>query len=592
MEETASSPLAIALQPSWLRKLVMRFTGLDQLAAYYARWLRQQPFPSASQAGVFLDFVLDSFGVSVDWQQAGRLQQIPRSGPLLVVSNHPLGAMEGMLLTRALLRIRPDVKVLANRLLLRFPEFREVFIGVDVLTDTQRKANALALIQASRHLEQGGVLVMFPAGTVGQQNQWSGRVSDRPWNKLAGYLCRRHRCACLPFYVRAHNRRRFYLSGLIHKRLRTALLAREMLAKCNQRIPIAVGRLVEYAELAPLGDDDSRTQYLRTCCKLLGADRVVDTDTEAVHKPLAANLDPALIRRELSRLESRRLLQMAGMSLYCAPYAELGPVMEQIAISRERTFRAVSEGTGQELDLDHFDPYYWHLWAWDDEAGRLVGGYRLGKVDEIIAAHGLQALYSYSLYHYDKAFIKRLGRSIEVGRSFVTPEYQRHTRVLDLLWRGIGRFMLANPDDHTLFGCVSVSREYSPLAQAFIEDIMRKHFTAAPEYIHGVKAKTPLRVAFKPWSEAAIEPLSNIPVINKLLGRIDSGKTIPILIRHYLALNGRFVSFTLNTGFNDSLDGLIIVDLRKTPERYLARYMGKQRAKQFLNKWKQYESVA
>jgi len=89
-----------------------------------------------------------------------------------------------------------------------------------------------------------------------------------------------------------------------------------------------------------------------------------------------------------------------------------------------------------------------------------------------------------------------------------------------------------------------------------------------------------------PWTEDQIKNLSKIPILNKLVGRIDEGKSIPVLIRHYLALNGQFVSFTVNEGFNRSLDGLIIVDLRNTKEKYLKRYMGKEGLEKFKTQWK------
>jgi len=266
--------------------------------------------------------------------------------------------------------------------------------------------------------------------------------------------------------------------------------------------------------------------------------------------------------------------------------------MEQIAISRERTFRAVDEGTGKELDNDCFDPFYWHLFIWDNEKNKLVGGYRLGKVDEIIAQHGIENLYSQSMYHYENKFIQSLAGSVEVGRSFVTEEYQRHSKVLDLLWKGIGRFMAKNPKYHTLFGCVSISKSYSKLAQAFLADSLLKHFNAKTDVISQVQPKLPLDVKNKPWDENLIKMFSSLPIINKLLGRIDSGKTIPILIRHYLALNGKFASFCVNQSFNDSLDGLIIVDLRITPEKYLRRYLGEEGAEKFTKKWGEYEAVA
>lgn len=307
---------------------------------------------------------------------------------------------------------------------------------------------------------------------------------------------------------------------------------------------------------------------------------------------IAVDVESAKLQRQLDTLEQYRLVDDAAFSVYCAPYAALGCLMEQIAIDREKTFRAVDEGTGQELDSDHFDPYYWHLWAWNKQKSELVGAYRVGKIDEIIDEHGIECLYSRSLYEFNHVFIKQLGSAIEVGRSFVTLKYQRHPKALDLLWRGIGTFMVRNPDYHTLFGSVSISRQYSVLAHAFLADTMMKNFCVSREWQQQVRPQEPLKVSGKLWTPEILASLNNIAVINKLLGNLDRGKHMPILLRHYLALNGRFASFTVNKGFNHSLDGLIIVDLREAPDKYLNRYLGKEGSQLFLQRWSENAQAA
>ncbi len=594
-------PLKLPIENKWLNWLICKLTGLDNLRAIYADWIREgrdqygsekiHPQESHTQGKKLLEFGLKQLNVGVDWEYEQRLKTIPRSGSLLIVANHPLGGLEGMLLAHALLKIRPDVKVLTNELLLKFPEFTDIFIGVDVLNDNTEKKNRQGMRKVLRHLDNQGAMLIFPAGTVAGLSWKKNKIIDKKWDEIVGRLMQRYRCPCVPFLVKARNSRWFYLSGSIHKRLRTALLGRAMLSKTHQKIKIAVGENIGYKEIEPLFSAQKVTDYLRFCCEIM--QKNTHKKVQPAPAPeLKSNIMAPEILKQLQILAPYRVLKKAAFSVYCAPFDKLGCVMQQIAISREITFRAVNEGTGKELDNDRFDRYYWHLWVWDDEAQKLVGGYRLGKVDEIVAQSSLDNLYSNSLYHYNEKFAQSLKHAVEVGRSFVSLEYQRHSKALDLLWRGIGAFMVANPEYHTLFGCVSISKDYSSLAQAFLAESLLKHFNAKEEYISSIKAKKPLRVEETPWSENLINALSNVPVINKLLGRIDSGKTIPILIRHYLALNGKFASFSVNEKFNHSLDGLIIVDLRITPEKYLIRYLGKQGAENFLKKWDIYESVA
>jgi len=430
-------------------------------------------------------------------------------------------------------------------------------------------------------------LLIFPAGTVAGINFSQQRIEDRQWNRIVGQLAHRYRAACLPVHIDARNSLMFYLTGLIHPRLRTLLLPRALADKTGCRVAATAGEVLTPRDLGELDGAAAITNFLRLSNDALGPDREQRQSSTAADLPIqiANDIGSSLLQRSLQKLSAYRLVDEAVFSVYCAPYAELGCMMEQIAIEREKSFRAVGEGTGQELDSDHFDPHYWHLWAWDKQHGRIVGAYRVGKTDQILREHGIDCLYSHSLYQFDASFARKLDHTIEVGRSFVALDYQRHTKALDLLWRGIGAFVAQTSGYHTLFGCVSISRQYSSLARAFLADTMMTHFAVGQDLQQQVRPRSPFRVARKPWSAENLKSLNSIAIINKLLGNLDQGKRMPILLRHYLALNGRFASFTINRGFSDSLDGLIFVDLREAPLKYQNRYLGKEGAELFRHKW-------
>ena len=150
-----------------------------------------------------------------------------------------------------------------------------------------------------------------------------------------------------------------------------------------------------------------------------------------------------------------------------------------------------------------------------------------------------------------------------MGRSFIHPNYQRKPIALNLLWRGIGRVLVDNPQYHTLFGSVSVSREYSDLARSLIADTLLMNFKAN-EFTELVKPLTPHKVKNRVWSNEMLSELANIKMLGKLIGRCDPGKAVPVLLRHYLSLNGKMVCFNIHANFNDSLEGLIIVCLLYT----------------------------
>ena len=164
----------------------------------------------------------------------------------------------------------------------------------------------------------------------------------------------------------------------------------------------------------------------------------------------------------------QRLAQSGAQSVWQATAEQIPHVLREIGRLRELSFRAANEGTGKSMDLDRFDDHYLHLFIWNAEAAEIVGAYRVGATDRILERHGRQGLYSSTLFDSRMEFFRRLGPALELGRSFVRPEYQRSYSPLLLLWKGIGSFIARHPRYRTLFGPVSISRDYSDLSRRLI----------------------------------------------------------------------------------------------------------------------------
>lgn len=571
-----TNPCRLPVRPRPLAALLESLLGLDRLGEIYDQRPR-----GLAPAG-FLDYSLDALGVTIDLQNSDYLDDLPRTGPVLIVANHPLGGLEGMAIAREMARVRPDLKVLTNELLRRIPELAPMFIGVNVLSSNAAAGNVSGLKQVHAHLKNAGAVLLFPAGMVSAYEHSHRRIQDRQWARLAGQLVQRYQCTTLPVYVGGRNSSYFYAAGLVHPRLRTVLLPRQLANKQGFRLPLTLGRPVPAPELRLLQSPQAITEYLRVSTDALaGKDPIRRLPVQqGIDEPdplaSAAEVDQAI-----TALADVRLVEHEQFAVYCAPFDRLGAIMEQIAIAREIAFRAVGEGTGLARDSDQFDPHYLHLFLWDKQEKRIAGAYRVGLVDEIVARHGVKGLYTRSLYRYDAAFIARLGSAIEMGRSFIHPDYQRQPVCLNLLWRGIGQILITRPKYHTLFGSVSISREYSDLARSLIADTMLTNFSAN-EYAGLVRPLTPHRVANRVWSGQMLAELANVKMLSKLIGRCDPGKAVPVLLRHYLSLNGRLVCFNIHSKFNDSLEGLIVVDARKTDLKTLGRFLGAAGLEQFL----------
>ena len=551
-------------------------TGLKRLDSLYC----QRPRGLDTQA--FLRHTLEALGI--DYRVVrGETGAIPDEGPLLIVANHPLGGVEGVILAELLLSVRSDVKVMANHYLRRIPELRELFIGVDVFAEGGA-TNFKAIREADHHLRDGGALLVFPAGEVSAIDMRSRTITDKAWGRTIGRLARRNKATALPIFVDGQNSRPFYLAGLISPILRTLMLGRELLNKKNHSIGLALGECIAPKELKNLPDDQAITDYLRLNTYLLGTER--DTTPLAVSQGLAPVIEPvdkALLCRDIAALDDEHHLLTSGeFEVYCAPTARLPAMMREIGRIREISFRAVGEGTGNAVDIDGFDSHYLQLFVWNSEQQHLVGAYRLGLVDKLYANQGVDGLYSRTLFNYDKPFIDGLGKAIEMGRSVVSEPYQRSLNALLLLWKGIATYVHRNPEYTSLFGPVSISNDYSPLARQLMAATLSIH------HYHGqasqlVTPSNPLKPANKPfWNPDMLSGLADIQVLSRLISRMEGGIGLPVLLRQYLGLNGRLVCFNVDPDFNDALDGLIWVDLRNVPQRVLARYMGKPEAQAYL----------
>ncbi|NRA25783.1 MAG: GNAT family N-acetyltransferase [Opitutales bacterium] len=574
MKNIRDNPLSVWRQQGPLARTALKhISRVDALEAWYEEWLREHS-SSYGKHGPFLDFVLGKLKLDVTVHHRELLDAVPDSGPLFIVANHPLGGVEGMLIAQMLLKIRPDLKVLTNDLLKIFPEFHELFIGVDVLSPGKQIENGKGVRAVIKHVHKGGAVLIFPAGTVSTIEVPSMSVTDVNWNPMITRLAMRLQVPLLPMFVAGKNGNAFYLSAFIHKRLRTLLLPRAMIKKQGSRLDLYVGRMVPARDLAVFKDPETATGFLRLTCELLKDNKSIEEKSGANIDALCPDLDAALLRDHLSKQSTYRLIERGDFEVYAMPHDKMGPVMRQLAIERERTFRNVDEGTGLALDSDRFDPLYDHLLLWDRVKGRIAGGYRLGRVDQIVKQAGLAGVYSHSLFRYDQRFLDSIGAAIEAGRSFVASEYQRRPDALELLWKGIGSYTVRHRGYHTLFGCVSISPQYSRLASCLLRDSLLKYYGSEESLKKIVRARNPIELNQRPWTDKQLEGLYTIPVLNKLLGCVDSALKVPVLIRHYLALNGKFVSFTVNQDFNHSLDGLIVLDLRQMPKRHLKRYFG------------------
>ncbi len=560
--------------------------GLDRLQRYY------DGRPPGCDVSGFLEWSFRALSIRVEVSD-DELQRVPLSGPALVVANHPFGGIEGMALGRVLRSRRPDVKILANYALGRIPELGELFLLVDPFdTRDSHRRNIAPLRRALGWLRAGGMLVVFPAGEVAHLDLRRLAVEDPPWNGSVAALVRHAECPVVPVFFEGRNRLWFQLSGLVHPRLRTALLVRALLARRGTTIRPRIGGPIPFRQLEP-HDDAGLTAYLRLRTFILreraprppaGAGPVQPRVTPRRVAPIVAPTPEAALAREVERLPPHQLLVDAGAeAVYVAEADQIPAVLREIGRLREVTFRAAGEGTGRELDLDEFDGPYRHLFLWSRRAREIVGAYRVGLSEERLRERGLSGLYTSTLFEFKPRLFEQMGPALEMGRSFVRLEHQKSYAALLLLWKGIGRFVLGDPRYATLFGPVSISAEYQSASQQLIVAFLEQN-RFVHDWSRWVRPRAPCRRDLSRGFGPGLGSLRDLDDVSAFIAEIEADqKGVPILLKQYLRLGGRLLGFNVDPEFSNVLDVLIMVDLRRTEPKILERYMGRDGARTFFS---------
>lgn len=547
---------------------VLRFAELERMYTRIASVGAGRPFFQAMLDGLDIELRLDE----------ADLAKIPAKGPCVVVANHPYGLLEGAAIMAKLLSLRDDVKVLTNEVIAAVPEVRDWFIAVDVLSGSRApQSNQRGLRRAYEWLKNGGLLVVFPAGEVSHL-QWNRlTITDPEWRSSIARLIRRTSATAVPIYVHGANSALFQVLGLIHAKVRTALLPHEYLNKKRRRLDIRIGRSISPERVTVISSDEALTRYLRWRTYLLSQRREPRLSERAA-VPMKRRV--LSIHDEVARLPSSRLLVESGdAQVFIAPATEIPKVLDEIGALREATFRAVGEGAGKDRDLDEFDAHYLHLFSWDRARREVVGAYRLGQTDEILRQRSLRGLYTSTLFHYSKDLLLEIHPALEMGRSFVRVEHQKSFSALLLLWKGIGRFVASQPRYRVLFGPISISNDYGALSRNFLVNYLETN--ARDERLSRlVRPRKPY------WRLPLPKPAAwgiDLEDLSGIIADLEpDGKGVPILLRQYLKLGGKLLGFNIDPKFSRCLDGLIVVDLAATDRAILNRYMGARDAEAFL----------
>ncbi len=526
----------------------------------------------------FADKLIDI--LSIDVKGIKEFQaRIPATGPVVIASNHPFGGIEGVILARAIGQVRPDLKVLANKGLGIFKELQDYFIFTNPLSENDPK-NGPSLRACINHVKHGNALLLFPSGRVSYYQSQHKAIREHTWNKIVGRLVSIDGAKYLPVFVSGSNSKWFYRLGRVYFRLRMLMLARELLNKTNANIQIDCGNPVQ-------GKLITGKTYEEKSALCRGLSYAFDSswnyqwpaDQTARLQDLMTPVSAELIESEIALLPSnQKLVEHNEYSVYFGHQQQIPQVVNEIARLRELVFRQHDEGSGQPLDTDKFDATYTHLFIVKNNH-KIMGAYRMGQTDILLKNEGLNGLYLNKMFEFSKSFINRQEPCLEMGRSFLIPEFQGSYLGLLMLWRGIASFVAQHPRYRTLYGTVSISKLYSPKSVKLIESVM-------------IKEVNKKHVAPKNGFDFNIHPelhclhthcdLSRHLTIFMNAIEID-GKDIPILAKQYLKMGAKFHALGIDKSFNDTPGLLLSVHLPSAAPKQMRMYMGEQAFEQYLS---------
>jgi len=488
---------------------------------------------------------------------------------VIVTSNHPLGGLDALMLIYLISFVRKDIKVVSNPLFTKISNVEKFFIDIKDL-----EKNSTNNSSAHKHLEENGILCIFPTGNTSSFEAASKLIYDKAWNIDIVDFIKKVQVPVVPFFFQVKRKRMIKINMDIPDPIKNASLPIELFHLKNKSVTARIGKPMSVADQQKFEQTDTFSRFLRA--KTYGLENnqkirfyffknlLPKSKPEKIVEPV----QPKLIQKEILGLKKNYLLfNIKEYHVFCAPSTVIPNIIREIGRLREITFREVGEGSNHSIDLDEYDLYYHQMFIWDEENQSLVGAYRLGLGQEIMFRYGRSGFYLNSLFQLNEALDPVLHQSVELGRSFVVKDYQRKPMPLFLLWKGILYFLLKNNQYRYLIGPVSISNNYSSVSKELIIKTITNHYLCEELATH-IKPKKSFRFLSSAENINALAEDSghDLNKLDNLVGELDQiNSGIPVLLKKYLKLNARIAGFNVDPKFNNCLDGLIVLDIFNVP---------------------------
>ena len=296
----------------------------------------------------FLNSILDDCDIKFEIPEED-LKRIPKEGPFITVSNHPLGGIDGVLLLKLLIEKRADYKIIANFLLHRVEPLKPFVMPVNPFESRKDAKSSVAGIKnALLHLREGNPLGIFPAGEVSTYKDGKLNV-DKPWEEGAVRFIKKANVPVIPIYFHAKNSRLFYFLSKISDTLRTAKLPSEVISQGGKVIKVRIGKPISVKDQEEYKEISAYSEFIRKKTYMLAnpfekAHKLISAQTLKIPKKAAKKITPQrntdLFIKEVDALRKGdgRLLESKNYEVFFASAKEIPNLLHEIGRLREITF--------------------------------------------------------------------------------------------------------------------------------------------------------------------------------------------------------------------------------------------------------------
>lgn len=556
---------------TFLAWVLMKLTRISEINSFYDT-IAHLDCEAYAQA------ILEHYEIEYDIPEDD-FKRLPKDGAFITISNHPLGAIDGVLLMRLMLPMRKDYKIMANFLLERMAPLAPYILPVNPFEEHKGARSSIAgFKKALAHVRDGHPLGIFPAGEVSTHKE-DKLIVDKPWEEAVLKLIKKAAVPVVPIYFHGRNSKLFYRMAKWNPVFRTALIPSQVLSQRNRPLKVRIGQPIsvetqnEHEGLEEFTDLLRRKTYILS--NAFQKERLIDQLPTTLKLPkqpkkIADAMRKEVMEGEIEKLREKecRLLQSKNYEVFLAKERDMPFLLKEIGRQREITFRAIGEGTNKAIDLDVFDTYYHHLFLWDSDEKCVVGAYRMGMGSQIFPEHGIDGFYLQDLFRVEPELYHMMRQSIEMGRAYIVKEYQQKPMPLFLLWKGIVHTTLRHPEHKYLIGGVSISNQFSNFSKSLMIEFMKSNYWD-PYVAQYIRPKKEFKVKLNDADKEFVfdETKADLNKFDRLIDEVEPGSLrLPVLIKKYIKQNAKVVAFNVDPLFNNSVDGLMYIKIADLPE--------------------------